>query len=60
MLIGNAVGNVEGEFVVFNLSYTLVGASQVVLVVKNSPTSAGDVRDADSVPRFGEMLWRRA
>ena len=50
----------EGEFVVFNLSYTLVGASQVVVVVKNPPASAGDVRDADSVPRFGEMLWRRA
>ena len=29
-------------------------ASQVALVIKNLPTNAGDVRDADSVPRSGK------
>ena len=28
-------------------------ASQVLLVVKNPPVNAGDVRDADSVPGLG-------
>jgi len=31
----------------------LYGASQVVLVVKNPPASAGDVRDAGSIPGSG-------
>ena len=30
-----------------------VGASQVVLVVKNPPASAGDLRDVGSIPRSG-------
>ena len=29
------------------------GASQVVLMVKNSPTNAGDITDAGSIPRSG-------
>ena len=29
------------------------GASQVVLVMKNPPASAGDVRDAGSIPGLG-------
>jgi len=29
------------------------GASQVVLVVKNLPASAGDIRDAGSIPGLG-------
>ena len=29
------------------------GASQVVLVVKNLPANAGDVRDMDSIPGSG-------
>ena len=29
------------------------GASQVVLVVKNSPANAGDIRDMGSIPRLG-------
>ena len=29
------------------------GASQVVLVVKNPPTNAGDVRDTGSIPSLG-------
>ena len=32
---------------------TLIGASQVVLVVKNLPASAGDIRDGDSAPGSG-------
>ena len=30
-----------------------IGASQVVLVVNNLPTSAGDVRDVGSIPGSG-------
>ena len=30
-----------------------LGASQVVLVVKNPSTNAGDVRDADLIPGSG-------
>ena len=29
------------------------GASQVVLVVKNLPANAGDIRDRGSIPRSG-------
>ena len=29
------------------------GASQVALVVKNPPASAGDIRDTDSIPALG-------
>ena len=31
----------------------MAGASQVALVVKNTPTNAGDVRDAGSIPGSG-------
>ena len=31
----------------------LVGASQVVLVVKNPPANAGDLRDSGSIPGLG-------
>ena len=31
-------------------------ASQVVLVVKNSPANAGDVRDVGSIPGLGRSL----
>ena len=35
-------------------------AFQVVLVVKNPPASAGDVRDLGSIPAWiGEIPWRR-
>ena len=30
-------------------------ASQVVLVVKNLPTDAGDIRDAGSIPGLGRI-----
>ena len=29
------------------------GTSQVMLVVKNLPANAGDIRDGDSIPRLG-------
>ena len=35
-----------------------VWASQVVLVVKNPPASAGDIRDLDTFPR-SRRSWRR-
>ena len=31
----------------------VLGASHVALVVKNPPPTAGDVRDAGSIPRLG-------
>ena len=31
----------------------LMGASQLALVVKNSPANAGDIRDAGSIPGLG-------
>ena len=37
-----------------------IGASQVVLVVKNPAANAGDVRDTGSVPGSGKIPWRRA
>ena len=37
--------------------YTYVrGASQVVLVVKNPPANAGDIRDAGSTPGLDDLL----
>ena len=35
---------------------SIPGASQVVLVVKNPPTNAGDVRDMGSIPGLGRSL----
>ena len=35
-------------------------AFQVLLVVKNPLASAGDVRDAGSIPGVGKIPWRRA
>ena len=36
-----------------------VWVSQVVLVVKNLPANAGDIRDAVSIPGLGRLPWRR-
>ena len=33
--------------------YLSLQASQVVLMVKNSPANEGDIRDPDSIPRSG-------
>ena len=35
------------------------GTSQVILVVKNLPTNAGDVRDTGLIPGSGRFPWRR-
>ena len=37
----------------FMFEYVYTWASQVVLVVKNSPTNAGDIRDATLTPGSG-------
>ena len=36
-----------------HLVYLSLGASQVVLVVRNLPINAGDIRDADLIPGSG-------
>ena len=38
---------------------THIWVSQEVLVVKNPPVNAGDIRDAGSGPWVGKILWRR-
>ena len=40
-------------------SYPGLQASQVALVVKNLPDSAGDVKRHSFDPWFGKMPWRR-
>ena len=35
--------------------YTMIRASQVVLVVKNPPANAGDVRDKGLIPGLGRF-----
>ena len=35
------------------MMYSVYRASQLALVVQNSPASAGDIRDTDSIPRLG-------
>ena len=40
-------------FVKYVCVHTLLGASQVALVVKNLPANVGDVSDASSVPGLG-------
>ena len=35
------------------------GASQVVLLVKNPPANAGDIRDAGLIPGLGRFLAER-
>ena len=37
-----------------------MGASQVVLEVKNPPASAGDIRDIGSITASGKIPWRSA
>ena len=38
---------------IFCASYSIYGASQVTLVLKNLLVSAGDIRDLGSIPGFG-------
>ena len=42
-----------GFFLMFYKNYTRVWASQVALVVKNLPASAGDTRDVSLIPESG-------
>ena len=35
------------------------GTSQVILLVKNLPTNAGNVRDTGLIPGSGRFPWRR-
>ena len=37
----------------------LAGASQVILMVKNLPANAEDMRDAGLIPWVGKIPWRR-
>ena len=37
----------------------MILASQVAFVVKNLPASAGDIRDADSIPGLGRSTGER-
>ena len=37
-------------------NYYYYGASQVVLVVKNLPANAGNIRDTGSIPELGRSL----
>ena len=47
-------------FIIYCVSYIIVGASQVVLAVKNLPASAANIRDAGSLdPGFRKIIWRR-
>ena len=34
--------------------------SQVMLIVKNPPANAGDIKDTGSIPGLGRFPWRRA
>ena len=38
----------------------IIWASQVALVVTNTPANAGDIRDASSISVSGKIPWRRA
>ena len=45
------------EFLISNY-YARIKGSQVVLMVKNPPASAGDVRDTDVIPGLGRFLGK--
>ena len=47
---------------VFTKALAMPPASQVVLVVRNLPASAGDIKDTGSIPGSGgrKVPWRRA
>ena len=59
----SATDVIKGQRILFALVYYwrlvklaalhLGGASQVVLVAKNPPANAGDIRDSGSIPGFG-------
>ena len=51
MLPGSHLG--DNLFFQFNANHTMKWASHMVLVVKNPPANAGDIRDMDSIPGLG-------
>ena len=47
-------------FVLFSAILTFLSKRCfMALVVKNSLTNAGDVREKDSIPWVGKILWRK-
>ena len=55
-------GSIEPPLLTYNsLTYKeFFGASQMALVVKNPPVSAGDIERLGFSPRVGKIPWRRA
>ena len=45
--------NMNYLFCIFLCSFAFLSASQVVLMTKNPPARAGDIRDAGSIPGLG-------
>ena len=50
----------EGTLDVLRKCIPIVGLPKCVLVVKNLPANAGDIRNVGSTPRFRKIPWRRA
>ena len=46
-------------FLYFSFYYYTMIASQVAIVVKNTPASVGDAKDMDLIPESGRFPWRR-
>ena len=44
------------HLILFASLCSMIGASQVLLVVKNPPASAGDIRDVGLIPGSGRSL----
>ena len=57
MTLGNGI-ILAGEKDPFTCLYYDPRASQVVLVVKNPPANAGDLRDTGSIPGLGRSFGR--
>ena len=50
----------EQIFTFIHLTILDLGASQLVLVVKNQPANAGDIRDVGSISGIRKIPWKRA
>ena len=65
-LLGLNWGLLHCWWILYQLSYQecsqpiehYLAASQVVLLVKNQPASAGDIRDTGSIPGFWKIPWK--
>ena len=51
--MANRWGKVEIVTDFILLGFKITGASRMVLVVKNSPAKAGDIKDVGSIPGLG-------